>query len=89
MPPHNDGMKTSSKYLARERLIRRLCLIATGMLFLFSAFELVLGAGGDVGIWRGMALSSLYLSICLMQRRHYVPSSRWVIRPRRYSQLVD
>ena len=69
--------------------MRRLCLIAMGVLFLFSVSELVLGAGGDVGIWRGLALSSLYLSICLMQRRKYVPSSRWAIRPRRYSQLID
>jgi hypothetical protein len=82
-------MKTSSKHLARERLVRRLCLIATGLLFLFSVTELVLGAGGKIGIWPGLALSSLYLSICLMQRRQYVPSSRWAIRPRRYSQLID
>jgi hypothetical protein len=82
-------MKNSSRHLAREHLVRKLCLIATGLLFLFSVSELVLGAGGDVGIWPGLALSSLYLGICLMQRRQYVPSSRWAIRPRRYSQLID
>ena len=82
-------MRNFSKRLPLEYLVRNICLIATGLLFLFSVSELALVAGGNISIWRGLALSSLYLSICLMQRRLFVPSSKVAIRPKRHSQHVS
>jgi hypothetical protein len=82
-------MRNFSKRLPLEYLVRKVCPIATGLLFLFSVYELVLGAGGKVSIWRGLALSSLYLSICLMQRRLFVPSSKVAIRPKRLDPHVS
>lgn len=82
-------MKTFSRRSLRDYRVRNFCLVATGLLFLLSVAELVLRASGDVSIWRGLALSSLYLSFCLMQRRLFVPSSRAVAKPRRQGQLLD
>jgi hypothetical protein len=86
---HNRRMKISPRFFIRAHPVRNLCLTATGSLFLFSVGELVVGTGGNVGVWCGLALVSAYLGICLMQRRQYFPSSRWAIKPRRYSQFVD
>jgi hypothetical protein len=86
--PHNDGMKTLTRRLPLENVVRTVCLIAMGALFLFSVSELVRGAGGDVSVWRALALSSLYLSICLMQRRQFALSSRGAIRSSRLSEFV-
>ena len=82
-------MRNFSKHLPLEYLVRNVCLIATGLLFLFSVSELVLGTGGKISIWRGLALSSLYLSICLMERRLFVQSSKVAIRSKRRSQHVN
>jgi hypothetical protein len=86
---HNNCMRNFSKHLPLEYLVRNVCLIATGLIFLFSVSELVLGTGGKVSIWRGLALSSLYLSICLMERRLFVPTSKVVIRSKRRTQHVN
>jgi hypothetical protein len=88
MQSQNSCMKTLSRRLRREYFVRKTCLIAAGSLFLFSVSALVLGAGGDVGVWRGLALGSLYLSTCLMRRRLFVPSSRMANRPEQRSQLA-
>lgn len=82
-------MRNFSKHLPLEYLVRNVCLIATGLIFLFSVSELVLGTGGKVSIWRSLALSSLYLSICLMKRRLFVPSSKTAIRSKRRTQHVN
>ncbi|MBD8898963.1 hypothetical protein [Rhodanobacter sp. DHG33] len=42
-------------------------------LFALSVAELMLRAGSDAGTWRGLALSSLYLVLCLGQRRLFAP----------------
>ena len=82
-------MKTVSRRLPGEYVVRKICLIATGLIFVLSVSVLVLHAGGDVSVWRGLALGSLYLSICLMRRRRFVPSSRVAIIARRRSQLIN
>jgi hypothetical protein len=86
---HNNCMRNFSQHLPLEYLVRNVCLIATGLLFLFSVSELVLGTGCKISIWRGLALSSLYLSICLMERRLFVQSSKVAIRSKRRSQHVN
>jgi len=82
-------MRNFSQRLPIEYLVRKVCRIATGLLFLLSVSELVLGTAGKVSIWRGLALSSLYLCICMMQRRLFVPSSKVAIGPKRRSQHVS
>lgn len=46
------------------------------LLFALSVVELMLHADGDAQIWRGLALSSLYLALYLSQRRMFVPARR-------------
>jgi hypothetical protein len=83
-------MKTFARHLRRDYRVRNICLIATGLLFLLSVSELIVGVNSDnVGIWRGLALSSLYLNVCLTQKRLFVPPSRQVIRSRWHSQHGD
>lgn len=57
---------------------RRMSWRATGMilaalLFVLSLAELILRPAADTAIWRGLALSSLYLVMCLSQRRLFAP----------------
>lgn len=46
------------------------------LLFALSVIELMLHADGDAGTWRGLALSSLYLALCLGQRRLFARARR-------------
>jgi hypothetical protein len=43
--------------------------IAAADLFLLALFELLHADGGDANMWRGIALSALYLCVCLGRRR--------------------
>jgi hypothetical protein len=59
-------------------------IIVSALLFVLSLIALMLRPGDDAAIWRGLALSSLYVAICLSQRRLFVPTrarsnrrSRW------------
>jgi len=55
-------------------------MIVSAMLFALSITELMLRAGTDAPMWRGMALTSLYLVLCLSQRRLFAPArthSHW------------
>jgi hypothetical protein len=69
--------------------VRNICLMAAGMIFLLSVARLTLGVGGDVSVWRGLALSSLYLGFCLMQRRLFTPPSKASLGLQRRNQLID
>lgn len=82
-------MKTFPRRLSGDHRVRNVCLLAAGALFLLSVFKLLLGVGGDVGIWRGVALASLYVGFCLMQRRLFTPPSRAAARLGRHGQLLD
>lgn len=75
----NVGMKTTTH---RYRSIgwRATGMILAAMLFVLSIAELILRPGADAAIWRGLALSSLYLVMCLSQRRLFAPArarSHW------------
>lgn len=53
---------------------RTVGIILSALLFVLSLVELMLRPDSDAAIWRGLALSSLYLTICLSQRRLFVPA---------------
>ncbi|QNK00666.1 hypothetical protein [Dyella telluris] len=53
---------------------RSAAIIIATLLFALSVVELLLRPDGDVAIWRGLALSSLYLVMCLSQRRLFAPT---------------
>lgn len=55
--------------------MRSIGFIAAADLFLLALFELLHADGGDVSMWRGIALSALYLCVCLGRRRAVSPSS--------------
>ena len=57
-------------------VMRSIGFIAAADLFLLALFELLHADGGDVNMWRGIALSALYLCVCLGRRRAVSPSSR-------------
>jgi|GEM_PF-5638717 hypothetical protein len=57
-------------------VMRSIGFIAAADLFLLALFELLHADGGDVTMWRGIALSALYLCVCLGRRRAVSPSSR-------------
>jgi hypothetical protein len=59
------------------------------LLFLVSVSQLVVGTGDHESIWRGLALSSMYVGFCLTQRRLFTPASRRVARSPRDRELVD
>jgi O-antigen ligase len=82
-------MKTLISPPARADRIRQLCLIAAALLFLGSASVLLLGVGTNLSFWRGLALSSLYLSFCLTQRRLFVPASRQLVRHDRRVRSIE
>jgi hypothetical protein len=56
--------------------MRSLGFIAAADLFLLALFELLHATDGDVSMWRGIALSALYLCVCLGRRRTAQSSSR-------------
>ena|SRR5580693_5548652 len=79
----NTGMDTNTKhpYVFSWRAAG---IIVSALLFVLSLIALMLRPGDDSAIWRGLALSSLYVAICLSQRRLFVPTrarsnrrSRW------------
>jgi hypothetical protein len=82
-------MKTFPRCLSGDHRVRNICLLAAGAVFLLSVFELLSGVGGEVGIWRGLALASLYLGFCLMQRRLFTPPSRAATRLGQRGQWLD
>ncbi|WP_239951126.1 hypothetical protein [Dyella terrae] len=49
-------------------------MILSTLLFALSIVELLLRPGQDAALWRGLALSSLYLVMCLSQRRLFAPA---------------
>lgn len=49
-------------------------MILSALLFVLSIAELIFRPGTDAALWRGMALSSLYLLMCLSQRRLFAPA---------------
>lgn len=53
---------------------RTVGIILSALLFVLSLVELMLRPDSDAAIWRGLALSSLYLTMCLSQRRLFVPA---------------
>jgi len=62
-------MKTTTSHPSHKFSLRGIGMVVAMPLFLLSVYELVFRPGIDAGIWRGLALSSLYLGICLTQRR--------------------
>jgi hypothetical protein len=82
-------MKTFPRRLSGDHRVRNACLLAAAALFLLSVFKLLSGVGGDVGLWRGVALASLYVSFCLMQRRVFTPPSKAAPPLGRRGQLLD
>jgi hypothetical protein len=59
-------------------------MAVAALLFAFSVYELIFHPSADNGTWRGLALSSLYLVMCLTQRRLFTLGKRSHprIRPR-------
>lgn len=49
-------------------------MVLTALLFALSLLQLILRPDGDAAVWRGLALASLYLLICLSQRRLFAPA---------------
>ena len=49
-------------------------MVLSGLLFVLAIAQLILRPGDDAAVWRGLALSSLYLLICLSQRRLFAPA---------------
>jgi hypothetical protein len=86
---HNDRVMTLTRRLSWERRVRNIWLIAMALLFLVSVSELVVGTGGHISVWRGLALSSVYVGFCLTQRRLFSPASRRAVRSLRHRQLID
>jgi hypothetical protein len=80
-------MKTSHRLSTPSPLrLRNLAFVVAGLVFAFAVSRLLSGAGEDVGVWRGLALSSLYLGFCLTQRRLFTraaagPRLRMRLRP--------
>ena len=58
---------------------RTVGITLAALLFALSVVELMLQADGDAGTWRGLALASLYLALCLGQRHPFAPARhrRW------------
>lgn len=69
--------------------MRNIGLMAMALLFLVSVSALIVGTGDHVSVWRGLALSSMYIGFCLTQRRLFTPASRRSARSLRHRQLVD
>jgi hypothetical protein len=69
----NGGMETGMKH---SFVIgwRTVGIILAALLFVLSVATLIWRPGDDAALWRGLALSSLYLTICLGQRRLFVPA---------------
>ncbi|WP_199099389.1 hypothetical protein [Dyella sp. ASV21] len=74
-------MKTAFRRLSLDLRWRHVLLLVSALLFAAAIYKLMLGAGADAGIWRGVALSALYLGFCLTQRRLFTPSSRHYAEP--------
>ncbi|WP_114239556.1 hypothetical protein [Dyella sp. C9] len=62
-------MKTIPRPLSYSQRLRSLGVVVAALVFLVAVARLLAGAGEDVGLWRGLALSSLYIGFCLTQRR--------------------
>jgi hypothetical protein len=50
-------------------------MLAAALLFALSVYELTFHTSTNAGTWRGLALTSLYLVMCLTQRRLFAPRS--------------
>jgi hypothetical protein len=72
VPDDNIGMAIHTN---RSRAIgwRTAGMVLSGLLFALSIVQLILRPEQDAAVWRGLALSSLYLLICLTQRRLFAP----------------
>lgn len=72
-PDDNSDMAIHTN---RSRAIgwRTAGMVLSGLLFALSIVQLILRPGDDAAVWRGLALSSLYLLICLSQRRLFAPA---------------
>lgn len=57
---------------------RHVLLLTCALLFAASIYKLMIGAGAEAGVWRGAALTSLYLGFCITQRRLFTPARRYV-----------
>ncbi|PXV56070.1 hypothetical protein SAMN04487785_11064 [Dyella jiangningensis] len=57
-------------------------MFLSALLFALSIAELLLRSGEDAALWRGLALSSLYLLMCLSQRRLFAPARSHAYRRR-------
>ena len=75
LPDDNIGMAIHTN---RTRAIgwRTAGMVLSALLLALSIVELMLRPGDDAALWRGLALSSLYLLICLSQRRLFAPARR-------------
>lgn len=69
-------MKTMTSTPSQPLPMRGLCAVVAALLFAFSVYELMLHPSADNGTWRGLALSSLYLVMCLTQRRLFAINKR-------------
>jgi len=60
----------------RSRFIawRSTGMILSALLFVLAIAELMIRPSTDAAMWCGMALSSLYLLMCLSQRRLFAPA---------------
>jgi hypothetical protein len=72
-PIDNACMKTPMQHSYSIRW-RGAGMILSALLFVLSIAELMLRPGEDAALWRGLALSSLYLVMCLSQRRLFTPA---------------
>ena len=66
-------MKNTRRRFSRQHSLRGICMAAAALLFVISVAALMLRPGSDTALWRGLALSALYLALCLTQRRLFAP----------------
>ena len=82
VPDNNVGMAIHSNQ-PRTFGWRTACMTLAAALFALSIVQLIMRPGDDSAVWRGLALSSLYLLVCLTQRRLFAPARSRRNQPRR------
>lgn len=71
--PDNGHMKYATQSMHRPLPWRGIGIAIATVLFAASVAELLTRHSGHDATWRGLALSSLYVALCLTQRRLFGP----------------
>lgn len=73
-PPDDNGRMAIHSNRTRTIGWRTTGMVLSALLFALSLLQLILRPDGDAAVWRGLALASLYLLLCLSQRRLFAPA---------------